>query len=154
MKKLLGIVVLGLLLSGNASTAELSTKTYINCEPIYAIYSKDKWFKTIFTDVKYIGFNPSAIYYEWHSEKGKFLKKSKRFKVWDYQYIFQINYRLDDKIYKWDELQIDRYTGIMKVSKWHDNTLTKERHVSSDREFRCEKIEKKDLPKITKKQKF
>jgi len=151
MKKLLAIIVLGLLYCNVGFAAEYTTKTYINCEPKF----KDKWFKTVITDVKYIGFNPSVIYYEWHSKKKKFLKKSERFKVWDYQYIFQINHRLDDKIYKWDELQIDRYTGIMKAQKWYNNTLTKEKHVSSDREFHCEKIEEKDLLKIkTKKQKF
>ena len=43
----------------------------------------------------------------------------------------------------------------MKASKWVNNTLTEEKHVSTDREFHCEKIEKKDLPTIkAKAQKF
>ena len=151
MKKLLGILVLGLVWCNIGVTAEFSTKTYINCEPKF----KDKLFKTVITDVKYISFDPTVIYYEWHSKKKEFLKKSKSIKVWEHTYVFQINHRRDDKFFKWDELTIDRYTGIMKAEKWYNNISTKEKLVSFDREFHCEKIEKKDLPTIkAKAQKF
>ena len=151
MKKLLVIMVLGLLLSGIAYTAEFSTKTYVNCEPKF----KDDWFKNIITDVKYISINPTVFYYDWHSNKKEFLKKSKKLKTWDYQYIIKINERWSGALFKWEELTIDRYTGTMNIQKWYRDPSKKETHVSSNREFQCEKIEKDDLPKIkAKKQKF
>ena len=64
-------MVLGLLWCNVGFAAEYSTKTYINCEPKF----KDKWFNDVITDVKYIGLNPSVVYYDWDSKKKKFHKK-------------------------------------------------------------------------------
>ena len=113
MKKLLGIIALGLLLSGNAYSAEFSTKTYVNCEPKF----NDDWFKNTITDVKYISIDPTVFYYDWHSNKKEFLKKSEKLKTWDYQYIIKINERWSGALLKWEELTIDRYTGIMNIAK-------------------------------------
>ena len=132
-------------------TAEFSTKTYINCEPKF----KDPVFEPIKKKIKYISFDPIKVYWEWNAKKQDFLKSSDQVKVWEYQYIFRINSRYEGLIYKWEELQIDRYTGAMKFSYWQRDTSTKEVYASTDRPFQCEKIEKIDLPIIkTKQQKF
>ena len=75
-------------------------------------------------------------------QKRKSFTKSRLIKVWDYNIYLKLITDLKMKYINGTNFK-SCYTRIMKASKRFDNTLTKEKHSSTDRDFQCEKIERR-----------
>ena len=144
MKKLLGIVVLGLLLSGNAYAAEF----YLKCKTIKKGMYVTNEFGYKLNQVRYLGINlkNKVVRTNWDEFNAKFEDNDLRVQSSGNKYI-KINFRGSEwENYEYE--QIDRETGLMTHPRF-DEDRNKKTPIQQ-----CEAIEKNDLPTKKVKKKF
>ena len=149
MKKLLGIVVMGLLWCTNVASAEFKTFTYINCEP------KEQTNEDIKKQIKYLAFTALSLKYYWDPKEKSFLKTSDWIPTtYETKYVFRINQKWEEAVFKFDELEINRTSGLLEFRSINHDTAKKKLTKTKPKLFQCEKISEADLPKIKIEQKF
>ncbi len=148
MKKILGIVVLGLLLSG-CGNADNANVIYLKCTTTKAGMYVTGHYGTEVGDVNYFEINLKSkkVKAKWDTFNGKFLWNTRKLLSVGEKYI-----RIEDptsQFYKGDEYeQIDRETGKMTHKRMMANK-NRQTPVSM-----CKKINKEDLPIKKTKKKF
>ena len=144
MKKLLGIIVFGLLLNGSVNADEF----YLKCKTIKKGRYVTGEFGFKLNDVRYLGINlkNKVVRTNWNEFNATFEDNDLRVQSAGNKYI-KINFRGSEwENYEYE--QIDRETGLMTHARF-DEDRNKKTPISQ-----CEAIEKKELPTKKVKKKF
>ena len=137
MKKLLGIVVLGLLLSWNtvnAATIEYVEETYIKCTPNENRSNKRYFGTDTIKKLNYIKLSPpTRVFFSWSDTDQKFFGKSS-------MVVYETFYDISEKPFYGIKktISISRETGFL----WMGSGYGK----GDPEDMICEKINESDLP--------